>query len=124
VRWRFESGGLAAAHAVHNGLTALPATHDYMHGDKVNFGTLTQLTLEGRPTAETGDFIAFCNRVGLPTTLEQVGLGGADRDDLLTAAKAATMPGETIHNLPFAVDAELVCDAMIAADAYGRAFRG
>jgi glycerol dehydrogenase len=39
----FESGGLAAAHAVHNGLTALPATHDCMHGEKVNFGTLTQL---------------------------------------------------------------------------------
>jgi glycerol dehydrogenase len=119
----FESGGLAAAHAVHNGLTALPATHDYMHGDKVNFGTLTQLALEERPTAEIEDFIAFCNRVGLPTTLEQVGLEGADRDDLLTAAKAATMPGETIHNMPFPVDADIVCDAMIAADAYGRAFR-
>jgi glycerol dehydrogenase len=52
-----------------------------------------------------------------------VGLGGADRDDLMRAAKAATMPGETIHNLPFSVDAEMVCDAMIAADAYGRAFR-
>jgi glycerol dehydrogenase len=119
----FESGGLAAAHAVHNGLTALPATHDYMHGDKVNFGTLTQLVLEGRPTAEIDEFIAFSNRVGLTTTLEQVGLGDADRDDLITAAKAATMPGETIHNMPFPVDAEMVCDAMIAADAYGRAFR-
>jgi glycerol dehydrogenase len=120
----FESGGLAAAHAVHNGLTALPATHDYMHGDKVNFGTLTQLALEGRPTAEIEDFVAFCTRVGLPTTLAAVGLGGVDRDDLMTAATAATMPGETIHNMPFTVDAELVCDAMIAADAYGRAFRG
>ena len=33
------------------------------------------------------------------------------------------MPSETIHNMPFPVDAEIVCDAMIAADAYGRAFR-
>ena len=33
------------------------------------------------------------------------------------------MPGETIHNMPFSVDAEIVCDAMIAADAYGRALR-
>ena len=119
----FESGGLAAAHAVHNGLTALPATHDYMHGDKVNFGTLTQLALEDRPTAEINDFIAFCSRVGLPTTLEGVGLGGADRADLMTVAEAATMPNETIHNMPFTVDAEIACDAMIAADAYGRAFR-
>jgi glycerol dehydrogenase len=41
----------------------------------------------------------------------------------MTVANTATMPGETIHNMPFAVDAEIVCDAMIAADAYGRAFR-
>jgi hypothetical protein len=33
------------------------------------------------------------------------------------------MPTETIHNLPFAVDAEIVCDAMIASDAYGCARR-
>lgn len=119
----FESGGLAAAHAVHNGLTALPATHDHMHGDKVNFGTLTQLALEDRPTAEINDFISFCTQVGLPTTLEEVGLGGANRDQLMTVATTATMPGETIHNMPFFVDAEIVCDAMVAADAYGRAFR-
>jgi hypothetical protein len=50
-------------------------------------------------------------------------LGGADRDVLITVANAATMPGETIHNMPFPLDAEIVCDAMIAADAYGRAFR-
>jgi glycerol dehydrogenase len=119
----FESGGLAAAHAVHNGLTALSATHDYMHGEKVNFGTLTQLALEERTSAEINDFIAFCNRVGLPTTLDEVGLGGADRDELMVVASTATAPSETIHNMPFPVDAETVCDAMIAADAYGRAFR-
>lgn len=119
----FESGGLAAAHAVHNGLTALPATHDCMHGEKVNFGTLTQLALEERPAAEIAEFVAFCNRVGLATTLEEVGLGGVDRDELMTVAQTAAMPTETIHNMPFPVDAEVVCDAMIAADAYGRAFR-
>ena len=72
----FESGGLAAAHAVHNGMTAVAATHHYNHGDKVNFGTLTQLALEDRPTEEINEFIAFCTSVGLPTTLEEVGLGG------------------------------------------------
>ena len=119
----FESGGLAAAHAIHNGLTALPATHDAMHGEKVNFGTLTQLALEDRPMAEIEDFVAFCDRLGLPTTLEQLGLGGADRDELTRVAQTAVMPAETIHNMPFSVDADIVRDAMIAADAYGRAFR-
>ena len=82
----FESGGLAAAHAVHNGLTALPATHDYMHGDKVNFGTLTQLALEDRSTAEINEFIAFCAGVGLPTTLEEVGQTCRSRSTLRSCA--------------------------------------
>jgi glycerol dehydrogenase len=43
----FESSGLAAAHAIHNGLTAAPPTHHYFHGEKVAFGTLVQLVLDG-----------------------------------------------------------------------------
>jgi Iron-containing alcohol dehydrogenase len=89
----FESGGLAAAHAVHNGLTALPETPHFMHGEKVNFGTLTQLALEDRPTEEINDIIAFCMSVGLPTTLEELDLGKASKDQLLTVAEAATVPG-------------------------------
>jgi glycerol dehydrogenase len=42
-----ESGGLAAAHGLHNALTLLPETHSYMHGEKVAFGTLVQLMLDG-----------------------------------------------------------------------------
>jgi glycerol dehydrogenase len=45
-------------------------------------------------------------------TLEaaELDLGKASRDQLLTVAKAATVPGETIHNMPFAVTAEMVVD--------------
>jgi len=39
----FESSGLAAAHAVHNGLTASHDTHAFLHGEKVAFGLLVQL---------------------------------------------------------------------------------
>ena len=58
----FESGGLAAAHAVHNGLTAVPHTQAMMHGEKVNFGTLTRFAMEDRPTAEIDDLVAFLSR--------------------------------------------------------------
>lgn len=119
----FESGGLAAAHAVHNGLTALPQTHHFMHGEKVNFGTLTQFALEDRTTKEINEFVAFCMSVGLPTTLEDLDLGNAGKDELLTVAKAATVPNETIHNMPFPVTPQMVVDAMIAADSYSRAYQ-
>jgi glycerol dehydrogenase-like iron-containing ADH family enzyme len=67
--------------------------------------------------------IAFCMSVGLPTTLEELDLAKAGREQLLTVATAATAPGETIHNMPFAVTPEMVVDAMVAADAYTRAYR-
>jgi glycerol dehydrogenase len=117
----FESGGLAAAHAVHNGLTALPQSHHFMHGEKVNFGTLTQFALEDRPTREFNEFASFCRSVGLPTTFADLDLANIGKEELETVAKAATVPGETIHNMPFAVTPEMVVDAMVAADSYSRA---
>lgn len=70
----FESGGLAAAHAIHNGLTALVTIHSYMHGEKVNFGTLTQLIMEGRPAHEVKEFVELSRLVGLAVTLADLGL--------------------------------------------------
>ena len=89
----FESGGLAAAHAVHNGLTALPQSHHFMHGEKVNFGTLTQFALEDRPTREYNEFTSFCMSVGLPTTFAGLDLANVTKEELETVAKAATAPG-------------------------------
>ncbi len=119
----FESCGLAAAHAIHNGITILhEQTHAILHGEKVAFGTLAQLVLEGRPTEEIEQFIRFCRRVGLPTTLAELNLADVSRDDLRRVAEAACAPHETIHNMPFAVSPDMVLDALLAADAYGRAF--
>ena len=43
----FESGGLAVAHSVAQGLTVLPEVHrNYMHGEMVAIGLLTQLVIE------------------------------------------------------------------------------
>lgn len=47
----FESGGLAACHAIHNGLTQLHQTHGYWHGEKVAIGVLSSLFLTDKPAA-------------------------------------------------------------------------
>src|SRR5512135_977090 len=70
----FESSGLAAAHAIHNGLTTAPGTRDRMHGEKVAFGLLTQLMLESQPKSVVDEALEFCNSVGLPTTFAEVGI--------------------------------------------------
>jgi glycerol dehydrogenase len=116
----FESSGLAAAHSVHNGLTAVPETHPFLHGEKVAFGTLVQLVLEGKPVPEIEEVLRFGCEVGLPVTLDQLGLGGLAGEPLERIAARATAQGETIHNEPFEVTPDQVADAILAADAIGR----
>ena len=48
----WESGGMAGAHSIHNGLTIRPEGHGFYHGEKVAFGLLAQLLLEDRPLTE------------------------------------------------------------------------
>jgi len=119
----FESSGLAAAHAVHNGLTAAHETHAFFHGEKVAFGLLVQLVLEGVPRATVDDVLGFSCDVGLPISLADIGLPDLPRDRLDPIARRATAPGETIHNEPFEVTPDMVADAILAADALGRAWR-
>jgi glycerol dehydrogenase len=116
----FESGGLGAAHSVHNGFTALEGTHDYWHGEKVAFGVITMLMLEERPAGVVEEVVDFCLEVGLPVTLEDIGLEGVGRGELDKVAGAACIEGETIHNMPFEIHPEMLVDAMLAADAFGR----
>jgi glycerol dehydrogenase len=119
----FESGGLAAAHAIHNGLTAAPQTHGLTHGQKVNIGSITQLILEGAPTDEIEEFIVFTTRVGLPTTLTEIGLSVDDETELQAIADAATVEGETIHNMPFAVRAADVVAALKSLERFSLRIR-
>jgi glycerol dehydrogenase len=115
----FESGGLAIAHAVHNGLTTAPATHAYMHGEKVSFGLVVQLVVEGRPITEITEVVDFCQTVGLPTTLGELGLAAEDREALRLVAERTVAPGESAHNEPFEVTSEMILDGILAADRFG-----
>lgn len=116
----FESGGLAGAHSIHNGLTKLEECHHMYHGEKVAFGTLSQLVLENSPLEEMEQIIDLCIDLGLPVTLGQLGITEISRKKLMIVAEAACAPEDTMGNMPFPVKPDMVCDAMLAADAMGR----
>ncbi|SNQ49318.1 Glycerol dehydrogenase [Frankia canadensis] len=119
----FESGGLAVAHSVHNGLTVAAGTHRFLHGEKVAFGLLVQLVVEGRPDSELSAALDFCAAVGLPTTLAAIGLPDADPATLERVARRTLADGETAHHEPFPLTPDMILDAIRAADATGRAHR-
>ena len=118
----FESGGLAACHAIHNGFTALSECHHLFHGEKVAFGTIVQLVMENSPTEEMEEVLEFCVSVGLPITLAEMGVKVVKPEAIMEVAKLASAPGETIYNMPFEVTAEKVFAAIMTADAIGKNF--
>lgn len=91
----YESGGLAAAHAIAN---SFPILHDRfdkkpMHGELVAFSALTQLIMEERERELVDKVRDFCRDVGLPTTFEEMGLTSATDDMLALVANDAAKSG-------------------------------
>ena len=115
----FESGGLAAAHAIQDGLNALDKNHEYFHGEKVAFGTLVSLFLTDKPSDLIDEVYSFCESVGLPTTLDDLGLSDASEEDLMKIASIACAEKETIHNEQMPVTPEMVVAAIKVADEEG-----
>jgi len=115
----FESSGLAAAHAVHDGLTVLNETHGFYHGEKVAFGTIVQLVLENADSETIKTVFAFCKSVSLPTCLADLGITNLDDGRLMMVAKASCAEGETMCNMPFSVTPADVAAAIRAADKLG-----
>lgn len=115
----FESGGLAAAHAVHNGLTAIEATHKFYHGEKVAFGVLVQLVLENAPKEEIEEVVTLCQEVGLPTTLADLDVTEIKPEEIMAVAETVCAPGDTVGNMPFEVTPEDVYAAILAANEIG-----
>ncbi len=107
---------VAGAHAIHNGLTQLKETHCCYHGEKVAFGLIVQLILEGCDFSEIYRLLEFYRQVGLPSTFKQIGLHNPTEEMLLRVAKRTMIEGETMSHEPFSVCPHMVIDAMRCAD--------
>lgn len=118
----FESGGLSGAHAIHDGLTTLPETHKLSHGQKVTYGTLTQLMLEGADKERYEKYFKLILSLGLPTTLKDLNLDKASDEELLSAVKAACSENDTINRLPFEVTPEDIVQAFRGVDSYTKQY--
>ncbi|MCH3916820.1 MAG: glycerol dehydrogenase [Spirochaetia bacterium] len=115
-----DNGGLAVSHSVYNGFTSLEECEHTMHGNLVAFGTIAQLLIEDAPMEEIDQVVKFCISVGLPVTLEEVGVKDVARVHLATHKACAA--GESIHNMLPDVTEDQLYDALLAADALGKTY--
>lgn len=110
-----------AAHAVHNGLTQLAASHHWLHGEKVGFGILVQLRLEellgGNQLAGQArrQLLPLFARLGIPCSLADLGLARSSLSDLQQVCDFACAPGSDLHHMPFSVAASDLLAALVSA---------
>jgi glycerol dehydrogenase len=115
----WENGGVAVAHGFHGALTVIQRSHGAYHGEKVAFGVLVQMVMEGRPTEEVRDLLNFYRQIGLPTRLADLGVSNPTDEELADVAERMCLPGALSHNMPFAIDKKMVKNAIIIADQMG-----
>lgn len=111
-----EAAGITAAHAIHNGMTAVEDLHGASHGEKVAFGMIVNLILEGFSDEEVFDLAHFYKEVDLPLTLEDLGLKEFKEEEWREVAKAACSEEDTMTNMALDVEPDDVYQSIIFAD--------
>jgi hydroxycarboxylate dehydrogenase A len=108
-----QYGRIAGAHSIHNGLTVLVETHHALHGEKVAYGILVQLVLEGK-WEEIEELLPFYDELGLPASLIDLNVRVTNNEALLNVAAKSTVPEESIHVMPIGlITAQRVKQAII-----------
>jgi len=108
---------VAAAHAVHNGLTVLPQTDKFLHGTKVAYGILVQSALLGQD-AVLAQLVDAFQRFNLPTTLAALEVDIHNRDELDRVIAHTLRPVESIHYLPVTLTPETLRAAFEKVEAF------
>jgi len=110
---------VAAAHAVHNGLTVLPQTEKFLHGTKVAYGILVQSALLGQDDV-LAQLIASYQRFHLPTTLRELEVDINNRAELDKVIAHTLRPVESIHSLPVTLTPESLYAALVKVENLSR----
>lgn len=108
----------AAAHAIYSGLTIFPEVHENYHGEIVAFGILAQLCMEKTEVDEMKTLISYYKEVGLPFTLEQMGIKDLSNQQWKQLGEI-TVTIEDMANMPFEVTPDMVIEAVQQADKLG-----
>lgn len=115
----FESGGVAAAHAINDGFSARSEAAHLYHGEIVGFGVLAMMMLEEDEPDLVNTVLDFMIDVGLPVSFDRLGIKPTE-EMLLNVADIACHKS-VMGNMPFEVTPADVVRAIVKADLVGTA---
>jgi glycerol dehydrogenase len=116
----FENSGCACAHSISKGLSSVAACKNLLHGEKVAFGALCQLTAE-KQFAELDLLQSIYYQIGLPLTLEDMG-AESNRENIRSIA-VNSLNDTFWENEPFSVNGEIIEDIIQRTEELGLLYR-
>ncbi|KAN0055868.1 hypothetical protein ACTA71_011755 [Dictyostelium dimigraforme] len=117
-----ESGGIACAHSICNGLSVLDDLHHCLHGEKVGFGILVQLVLENSPVGEIENVIRIMKLSNLPLTLEDLGYKNWNNKEIEKVALTANLPPDSMPNMSKKYENDEIYQAIVTANQLGKRY--
>ena len=112
----------AVAHGLLYGMTVFPQVHQNLHGEIVAFGIIVQLCLE-KSEGELRMLIPFFSQLGLPLTLEELGLINLENSLFWEGLRRASAKGSSVHNMPFPVDEKKLYHAILKAEKWTKCLK-
>lgn len=117
-----KGNNISICHSFTGATTQNPILHKVPHGRMVAFGILVQLVVENdHEMLET--MLNFNKKVGLPLCFEDMGLDNYKEEDILQIAKDSFDEYNKVVNTPATVDVDILKNAIIQTDIYGKKFR-
>jgi glycerol dehydrogenase len=113
---------IAVAHYLLYGLMVLPQVHRNLHGEMVSFGIVVQLCLE-KNEKELEVILPFFAKIGLPLTLEELGLENMEDPLFGEGLKYTCAKVNAIQHMPFIIDEKILNRAICEANDRGKAER-
>lgn len=107
----------AAAHAMHDAIAKyIPESHSFLHGEKVAYGVLYQLALEGK-WSTIDSLMPFYSDLKLPMSLHQMGLYPRD-EKVIDYIVNFINSKEKVHLIPISITPEILKKAIFDLEKY------
>ncbi len=104
--------GCAGAHGLADILSSVPGGHAWMHGERVAVGLVAQLILEDYKEDEIAEVIGFCQSVGLPCSIADLGL---DVESTAALVAEKSVGDHFITNMNCDISVGAIRDALLTA---------
>lgn len=120
----FEGCGVAAAHAISQGFTLIESLHGNLHGEEVAVALLSQFVLEDRDKRFFDSMVQFYRRIGIPSSLRELGLERPTKEHFRIIAEYACREGSRIYNMNRSVSVDDVVGALKTVEELSKPYTG